>query len=109
MSKVEIGKVKWIAPTGLTGMTPLAAIGPVMLGPSAREFSSASVPHVVIMLDPIQTVLQRKVILRVQANQAQVCCIYTDEQKLSKLEKFKRDIPFLMYRTRQGVSISGLL
>ena len=69
--------MKWVAPTGLIGITPLASFGPLVLGPSSREGSSASVPEVLVKLDPLQSLLQRKVMLQVQAGRAEVGCSNT--------------------------------
>jgi len=64
--------VRWIAPTGLTGLTPLASVGPITVGPSSREASSATLPRVVVRVDPIQSLLQGKLMLRLLAEQAEV-------------------------------------
>ena len=69
---MELGKVRWVLPTGLIGATPLASVGPVSLGPSAREGSTAQVAEVLLKLDPLQSLLQRKVMLQVQAGKAEV-------------------------------------
>lgn len=70
--KVELGHVKWLAPTGVLGITPLASVGPVTLGPSSREGSSARVSEVVVKLDLLQSLLQQKIMLQFQAAQAEV-------------------------------------
>ena len=53
-------------PLGLTGMTPLAAVGPVSVGPShsGAERSSLEAPHVTVFVDALQSLLQRKAVLR---------------------------------------------
>lgn len=64
-----MGRVRWIAPTGLTGLTPLASVGPVAMGPSASglERTSAVAPEVVVSIDALQSLLQQKVVLSLQA------------------------------------------
>ena len=64
--------MRWLAPTGVLGITPLASVGPVTLGPSSREGSSARVSEVVVKLDPLQSLLQQKIMLQIQAAQAEV-------------------------------------
>ena len=69
---MEIGRVKWLAPTGVVGITPLASVGPVSLGSSSREGSSAEMSEVIVKLHPLQSLLQRKIVLQFQAKHAQV-------------------------------------
>ena len=54
------------------GFGPLASVGPVSLGPGAAEKSSLEIPRVVVCVDPLQSLLQRKLILHLLADQAQV-------------------------------------
>ena len=70
---MSIARVKWIAPTGLVGLTPLAAVGPVSVGPShsGLERSSLEAQHVTVFVDALQSLLQRKAVLRVLAAQPQ--------------------------------------
>jgi hypothetical protein len=70
--QVGLGRVKWVAPTGLVGVGPLTAVGPVQLGPSSAEGSSLEVPEVVVHVDPLQSLLQRKIVLQLHAHCAQV-------------------------------------
>ena len=70
--QVCLGKVRWLAPTGLMGLTPVASIGPVEVGPSSLEGSSAVLPEVLVRLDPLQSLLKRKLMLQLQADKAQV-------------------------------------
>ena len=64
--QVCVSRVKWVMPLGLTGVTPLAAIGPVSVGPShsGAERSSVEAPHVTVFVDALQSLLQRKAVLR---------------------------------------------
>lgn len=72
--QVSISRVKWIAPTGLVGVTPLLAVGPVSVGPShsGLERSSLEAEHVTVFMDVLQSLLQRKAVLRLLAVQPQV-------------------------------------
>lgn len=72
---MDLGSVKWLSPLGALGITPLAGIGPVSVGPSGSEKSSAVIPEVIVKVDPIQSVLQRKFMLNLQAAKAEVCFI----------------------------------
>ncbi len=67
-----LGKVRWVAPSGLVGFGPLASVGPVSLGAGAAEKSSLEIPRVVVCVDPLQSLLQQKLILQLHADQAQV-------------------------------------
>lgn len=70
--QVGLGKVRWVAPSGLVGFGPLASVGPVSLGPGAAEKSSLEIPRVVVCVDPLQSLLQQKLIMQLHADQAQV-------------------------------------
>ena len=70
--QVGLGKVRWVAPSGLLGFGPLASVGPVSLGPGAAEKSSLEIPCMVVCVDPVQSLLQRKLIVQLHADQAQV-------------------------------------
>ena len=72
MWQVGLGKVKWVAPSGLMGFGPLASVGPVSLGAGAAEKSSLEIPRVVVCVDPLQSLLQQKLILQLHADRAQV-------------------------------------
>ena len=61
-----------MAPSGLVGFGPLASMGPVSLGPGAAEKSSLEIPRVVVCVDPLQSLLQQKLIMQLHADQAQV-------------------------------------
>ena len=71
-TQVTLGKVNWIAPTGVVGLTPLASLGPVEVGPSPVESSSAVLPEVLLRLDPLQSLIHRKLMLQLQADSSQV-------------------------------------
>jgi hypothetical protein len=70
--EVAVGAVHWLAPTGLIGLTPLACLGPVSVGPGPAEGSSAHVQRLTVAVDTIQSLLQRRVMLTVRAHQARV-------------------------------------
>lgn len=88
--KVELGSVKWVAPTGLIGISPLASVGPLTLGPSTREGSSAFVPQVLLRLDPVQSLIQGKVILQFHAGQAEVSFAFAAASLLQSLHEGAR-------------------
>lgn len=67
-----MGRVKWVAPSGVLGLHPLAAIGPVRVGPGPIEHSSALLPNVQISMDPVQSLVQRQVVLKIHIPAAQV-------------------------------------
>ena len=70
--EVALGPVRWVAPMGLLGITPLGCMGPVHVGPGRVEGSSAEVQRLMVGLDPVQSVLQGRVVLTVKAQDAQV-------------------------------------
>ena len=70
--QVALGTVRWIAPTGLVGLTPLASIGPVSVGPGTSEGSTAILPEVLIRLDPLQSLVHRRLMLQLHADKAEV-------------------------------------
>lgn len=70
--QVTVGKVHWLAPSGLVGVTPLAALGPVSVGPGPAEGSSVSLPRVLVQVDPLQSILQQKLVFTFRADDAQV-------------------------------------
>ena len=72
LAQVGLGKVRWVAPSGLVGFGPLASVGPVSLGPGAAEKSGLEIPRMVVCVDPLQSLLQRKLIVQLHADQAQV-------------------------------------
>ena len=70
--EVELGAVRWLSPAGLTGLVPLVRLGPVSVGPGPVEQSSAAIQHVAVGLDPMQSALQRRVVLTFKAKGAEV-------------------------------------
>eukprot|EP00891_Asterochloris_glomerata_P005156 jgi/Astpho2/5156/Aster-x0241 len=70
--EVDVGRVKWVAPSGVLGLHPLAAIGPVRVGPGPIEHSSALLPNVRISMDPVQSLVQRQVVLKIHIPAAQL-------------------------------------
>ncbi|KAL0047976.1 hypothetical protein WJX82_004829 [Trebouxia sp. C0006] len=70
--EVTVGQVNWLAPTGVTGLHPIASLGPVSVGPGATEGSWAHLPEVRVSLDPIKSLVQRKVVLKLHAPGAEV-------------------------------------
>ncbi|KAL0030424.1 hypothetical protein WJX79_003924 [Trebouxia sp. C0005] len=70
--EVTVGQVNWLAPTGVTGLHPIASLGPVSVGPGATEGSWAHLPEVRVSLDPLKSLVQRKVVLKLHAPGAEV-------------------------------------
>ena len=70
--QVDIKRVNWVSPAGLLGVSPLASLGDVRVGPSALEGSSLEIPDLRIKLDPLQSLLQGHPVLDIHADQAQV-------------------------------------
>ena len=73
-AQVTVGQVNWLAPTGVLGLHPIASLGPVSVGPGSTEASWAHLPEVRVSIDPLKTLAQRKVVLKVQAPGAEVGC-----------------------------------
>ena len=70
--QVGLGRVKWVAPSGLVGLGPLAAVGPVDLGPGPAERSSAALQELIVRVDPVQSLVQGKLVLQLHADAAKV-------------------------------------
>jgi hypothetical protein len=71
--ELEVGQVHWVAPTGLLGLTPLGSFGPVRVGPGPVEGSSAEARRVTVAVDPLQSLVHRRVVLSFKAQDAKVC------------------------------------
>lgn len=71
--EVQLGAVHWVSPlAGLLGLGPLASVGPISLGAGPVERSSARAERLWVGLDPVQSALQRRVVLAVKAGGLQV-------------------------------------
>lgn len=59
---------------GALGLGPLAAVGPVSVGPSASglERTTAEASRVVVRVDPVQSLAQRRIIMSLRLNDTQV-------------------------------------
>lgn len=64
--------MKWVALSGLVGLGPLAAIGPVDLGPGPAERSSAALEELIVRVDLVQSLVQGKLVLQLHADAAKV-------------------------------------
>ena len=62
---VRIGRVRWLLPSGVTGLTPVAALGPSSVGPAATEKSSIHAQRVSVWFRPLASLLQRRPVLHV--------------------------------------------
>jgi hypothetical protein len=60
---VRVGRVRWLLPTGVTGLTPFATLGPCAVGPGAVEKSSLEASSVSLWLRPLASLLQRRAVL----------------------------------------------
>lgn len=69
---VDIGKVHWVAPTGLTGLHPLVSMGPIAVGAGPVERSSAVLERVSLRVDPLQSLLRGRIVLALKASGAEV-------------------------------------
>lgn len=69
---LDIGGVKWLAPTGITGLTPLASVGPVSIGAGPVEVSSATIDRVLVRFDPLKSLARGKLVLTLDGKDAEV-------------------------------------
>lgn len=67
-----MGQVNWLAPTGVTGLHPVASLGPVSIGPGAAEGSWAHLPEIRISIDAVKSLAQRKMVLKLHSPGAEV-------------------------------------
>ena len=67
-----MGRVNWLAPTGLTGIHPFVSMGPVSLGPGQAEGSWAYLPEVRVSVNPVKSMIQHKLVLNLHAPAAEV-------------------------------------
>lgn len=65
--EVSVQGVRWVAPTGLLGVSPLASLGGVSVGPGELEHTSVSLDSLEVSLDPLQSLIQRQLILKLAA------------------------------------------
>lgn len=69
---VQLGGVKWLAPTGITGLTPLAAVGPLSIGQCPLESSSATIDTVLVHLDVLRSLTLGRLVLTADGRNADV-------------------------------------
>ena len=70
-----MGQVNWLAPTGVTGLHPIASLGPVSVGPGAAEGSWAHLPEIRISVDLVKSLAQRKMVLKLHSPGAEVLIV----------------------------------
>lgn len=70
--QVEVGAVRWLSPPGVSGLMPVASLGPVRVGPGPVESSSASVEEVMLGLDAWRSIVQREVVVTLALRGVQV-------------------------------------
>ena len=60
--QITLGGLRYVSLGGLTGMVPLASLGPVAVGPGPVEKSSIVAPQgVQLYLDPLASMVQKQV------------------------------------------------
>lgn len=69
---VSLGRVRWLAPTGITGLHPLGCVGPVDVGAGPVEGSYATLDAVMLGVDPLRSLLRGRIVLTVKATGAEV-------------------------------------
>jgi len=69
---VHIGRIYWIAPTGISGLHPLASVGPITLGEGPVERSTATLERVSLGFSPIQSIFRGRLVLTVRVGGAEV-------------------------------------
>lgn len=72
---MAIGGVSWVSPAGLLGVAPLATLERVAVGPGPHERSSLQLDSAQLHLDPLASLLQRKLALKVSARGAKVVLV----------------------------------
>ncbi len=72
-TQVSIEGISWVSPAGLAGITPLASVKNVSVGPGPAEGSSMHVEHAEVHVDPVQSLLQGKLALKVCGGGGVVC------------------------------------
>lgn len=60
----------------MTGVVPLVRLGPFSVGPSPIEFSRISAPEVAVYVEPIQSLINRQLVLKVCSSSKLVCTTY---------------------------------
>ena len=63
---VALGRVRWLSPLGVTGLAPLASVGPVAVGPGPAETSSLTADEVLVSLDAVRSLASRRPVLAVR-------------------------------------------
>lgn len=71
--------MRWVSPAGVTGLMPLASVGPISLGASPVEHSTARVERLLVGVDLLQSLLQGRIILTTRAVGAEVCACARSE------------------------------
>ncbi|KAL4547159.1 hypothetical protein Ndes2526B_g07937 [Nannochloris sp. 'desiccata'] len=69
---VQIGRIHWIAPTGVTGLHPLASVGPISVGAGPVEGSNATLERVLLGFNPIQSICRGRLVLTMKVGGAEV-------------------------------------
>eukprot|EP00210_Caulerpa_lentillifera_P007372 g7046.t1 len=76
--EVSLGKVNWVLPTGVIGMSPLMSVGPIDVGPGTAEQSQVFVPELRLGLDFIRSAFQRQIVLKVHCNETELRVVQAD-------------------------------
>lgn len=75
---MSLGKVNWLLPTGVIGISPLMSVGPVDIGPGNAERSQISVPELRVGLDCVRSAFQRQMVLKVYCNDTELRVVQAD-------------------------------
>lgn len=65
-------------PTGLLGWTPVAALGPVYVGPGTIEKSEIHVDEIKLGLDWVRSVMRSEIVMNIHCNEAEAKVIQAD-------------------------------
>jgi hypothetical protein len=76
--QVSLGRIRWVGLGGVTGVVPLARLGPVAVGPrwSGAERSHAALPSLSVYLEPLTSLVYRQAVLRLHLEAPQVRRVY---------------------------------
>lgn len=79
MRQVTLGRVHWVSLGGLTGVVPLASIGPVTVGPGPVEKSSGIAPQgIQVYVDPLASIIYKQAVLALSIDMPEVTCVQGD-------------------------------
>jgi len=65
---VSLEGIRWVSPPGVVGLGPVASVNGIYIGPGLVEKSEALAPQAAVSLAPLQSLLQRKLVLNLELN-----------------------------------------